>query len=284
MRSSRILLTLAATLAAVTASALVPLSSSTAETPHYYVSLGDSLSQGYLAGVGDTDQGYADLLYARLKLKDPSLQLVKLGCSGETTSTMIAGGRCLDRYPVGTSQLQVAEQFLAAHRGQVTQLTLDIGANDVASCAEGGSIDFACVTQGTAKIATNMQTILDGLTAADGKLPQSVGMNYYDPFLASWLTGTQGQLIATTSVTLLVAVNTAETLEYLAHGFKVADVMTAFHTLDFANKRVVAPYGKLPRNVADICEFTSMCSQNNIHPTPQGYQIITDAFARRFGV
>ena len=108
MRSPRILLTLVATLAALAASALVPASSAGADTPHYYVSLGDSLSQGYLAGVGDTDQGYADRLYAELKAKDPALQLVKLGCSGETTSTMIAGGRCLDRYPVGTSQLQVA--------------------------------------------------------------------------------------------------------------------------------------------------------------------------------
>lgn len=284
MRSPRTLLSVVATLTAVAAATLVPFSSSNAETPHYYVSLGDSLSQGYQAGIGDTDQGYADLLYARLKAKDPSLQLVKLGCSGETTTTMINGGRCLDRYPVGTSQLAVAEQFLAAHRGQVTQLTLDIGANDVAGCAAGGSIDAACVTQGTATIGTNLQTILDRLTAADGKLPVSVGMNYYDPFLANWLTGAQGQLIATASVSLLVAVNTIETLEYVAHGFKVADAMTAFHTLDFINQRVVPPYGKLPRNVADICEFTSMCSVNNIHPTPQGYQILADAFGVRFGV
>ncbi|MFL6158702.1 MAG: SGNH/GDSL hydrolase family protein [Marmoricola sp.] len=282
MRSPRILLTLAATLAA--AAALVPMSTSVADTPHYYVSLGDSLSQGYQAGIGDTDQGYTDLLYARLKAKDPSLQLVKLGCSGETTTTMIDGGRCLDRYPAGSSQLDDAAQYLNAHRGQVTALTLDIGANDVAGCAEGGSIDFACVTQGTTKIGTNLQTILDRLTAADAKLPVSVGMNYYDPFLAYWLTGAQGQVLATASVSLLVAINTVETTEYLAHGFKVADAMTAFHTLDFANKRVVAPYGKLPRNVADICEFTSMCSLNNIHPTPQGYQILADAFGRRFGV
>ncbi|MFL6107263.1 MAG: SGNH/GDSL hydrolase family protein [Marmoricola sp.] len=282
MRSPRILLTLAATLAA--AAALVPMSTSVADTPHYYVSLGDSLSQGYQAGIGDTNQGYTDLLYARLKAKDPSLQLVKLGCSGETTTTMIDGGRCLDRYPVGSSQLDAAAQFLNAHRGQVTALTLDIGANDVAGCAEGGSIDFACVTQGTTKIGTNLQTILDRLTAADAKLPVSVGMNYYDPFLAYWLTGAQGQVLATASVSLLVAINTVETTEYLAHGFKVADAMTAFHTLDFANKRVVAPYGKLPRNVADICEFTSMCSLNNIHPTPQGYQILADAVGRRFGV
>jgi lysophospholipase L1-like esterase len=60
----------------------------------YYVALGDSLSRGYLPGSGDTDQGYVDYVYLRLHAKDPSLQLVKLGCNGETTATMINGGTC----------------------------------------------------------------------------------------------------------------------------------------------------------------------------------------------
>ena len=281
MRSPRTLLSLAAALVAVAAALIVPISQSGAATPHYYVSLGDSLSRGYMPGAGDTNQGYADDLYARLKLSDPSLQLVKLGCSGETTTTMIDGGKCTDRYPLGTSQLDVAEQFLKDHYGQVTYLTLDIGANDVAGCAEGGSIDYACVAAGTTSITTNLQTILDGITAADGKLPKSIGMNYYDPFLANWLSGTSGQLVAAASVTLLVTINAVETLEYGEHGFRTADVQTAFHSGDFGHPRFVAGYGKLPRNVADICQFTYMCSQNNIHPTVQGYRIIANAFAAR---
>jgi len=280
---SRTFLSLAAAVIALAATVLVPVTQSTAVTPHYYVALGDSLSRGYMPGPGDTDQGYADVLYARLKLKDPSLQLVKLGCSGETTTTMIDGGKCTDRYPVGTSQLQVAEQFLRDHLGQVTHLTLDIGANDVAGCAAGGSIDYACVAQGTTSIASNLQTILDRITAADGKLPKSAGMSYYDPFLANWLTGTSGQVVATASVTLLVTINAIETLEYGEHGFRTADVQTAFHTADFGHKRFVAGYGVLPANVADICQFTYMCSQQNIHPTVQGYRIIADAFAARIG-
>ncbi|HET6166399.1 MAG TPA: SGNH/GDSL hydrolase family protein [Marmoricola sp.] len=281
MRSPRTLLSLAAGLVAVATAVIVPVSQSGAVTPHYYVSLGDSLSRGYMPGAGDTNQGYADVLYARLKLSDPSLQLVKLGCSGETTTTMIEGGKCTDRYPVGTSQLDVAEQFLKDHHGQVTHLTIDIGANDVAGCAEGGSIDYTCVAQGTTTITANLQTILDGITAADGKLPKSIGMNYYDPFLASWLGGTSGQLVAAASVTLLVAINAIETLEYGEHGFRTADVATAFHTSDFGHKRFVAGYGTLPLNVAYICQYTYMCSQDNIHPTAQGYRIIANAFAAR---
>ena len=280
MRPRRALLALTLTVAATATAFVAPASQATAETPHYYVALGDSLSRGYMPGPGDTDQGYADDLYATLHAKDPSLQLVKLGCSGETTTTMIQGGKCTDRYPVGSSQLALAEQFLRDHRGQVTHLTLDIGANDVASCAAGGSIDAACVTQGVLTITTNLRTILDRITAADGRLPRSAGMTYYDPFLANWLTGTQGQAVATASVALLVAVNAAETLEYALYGFRVADVATTFDTLDFLFWRTVSPYGALPGNVANICQFTYMCSQQNIHPNVQGYRLIADTFAR----
>jgi lysophospholipase L1-like esterase len=283
MRTRRALLPFSVAILTLAASVLVPVSQSTAVTPHYYVALGDSLSVGNMPGAGDTDQGYTDVLYARLKLKDPSLQLVKLGCSGETTTTMIEGGKCTDRYPVGTSQLDVAEQFLRDHLGEVTHLTLDIGANDVAGCASGGAIDYACVAQGTTSITTNLQKILDRITAADGKLPKSAGMSYYDPFLANWLNGTQGQLVAAASVTLLVTINAIETLEYAEHGFRTADVQAAFHTGDFGHKRFVPGYGVLPANVADICQFTFMCSLQNIHPNAQGYRIIADAFAARIG-
>ena len=65
----------------------------------YYVSVGDSLSVG-VQPVGpngtqvSTDQGYSDQLYKIEKLRIPNLQLIKFGCSGETTTTMITGGTC----------------------------------------------------------------------------------------------------------------------------------------------------------------------------------------------
>jgi lysophospholipase L1-like esterase len=273
----RVLLSVA--LALTAAAGLVP--SAAAATTHYYVALGDSLSRGYMPNVGDTDQGYADDLFATLHAADPTLQLVKLGCSGETTGTMIDGGRCTDRYPVGTSQLAVAEQFLHDHAGQVTVLTLDIGANDVDNCATGGSIDPACVAQGLLTIAQNLNTILTGLQAAAGKTPVKVGMNYYDPFLAAWLSGTQGKAVALASVTLLEALNATEGTLYGLHGFKIADVATAFHSLDFVGQRTVAPYGKLPTDVSYICQYTYMCSVQNIHATAPGYQLIADAFVKR---
>jgi lysophospholipase L1-like esterase len=275
----RVLLSLA--LALITVAGLGPGVATAADATHYYVALGDSLSRGYMPGVGDTDQGYADDLYTTLHAADPTLQLVKLGCSGETTGTMINGGECTDRYPVGTSQLAVAEQFLRDHAGQVTYLTLDIGANDVDNCATNGSIDPVCVTKGLVTIVQNLNTILTGLQAAAGKLPLKIGMNYYDPFLAQWLTGTQGKAVALASVALLEALNVAEQTLYVLHGFKIADVALAFHSADFVTQRTVAPYGTLPTDVAFICQYTYMCSQSNIHANVAGYQLIADAFRKR---
>jgi lysophospholipase L1-like esterase len=252
-----------------------------ADAPTYYLALGDSLSRGYMPGLGDTDQGYADDLYATLQARDPNLQLVKLGCSGETTATMINGGHCTDRYPVGSSQLDAAVAFLTAHPGAVRYLTLDIGANDVDDCAPHGSIDAVCVVNGISTITANLETILDRLTAADGRLPVSIGMNYYDPFLADWLTGSQGQAVATASVAALVVINSIESLLYALHGFSTADVFTAYQTASFAPLQDTPPYGSIPPNVATICRLTYMCTLQNIHPTAQGYQVIADAFRAR---
>jgi lysophospholipase L1-like esterase len=253
-------------------------------TTHYYVALGDSLSQGYMPGQGDTDLGYVDAVYQTLLAKDPTLQLVKLGCSGETTATMIDGGRCADRYPVGTSQLDVAEQFLRDHAGAVTYLTMDIGANDVTACAAGGSIDPVCLAQGAVTIGRNLNTILAGLRDASGTTrPVSVGMAYYDPFLQQWLNGFQGQLVAIASVAALATINTTEGLLYASYGFRVADATTAFHTGDFLTRRFVAGYGTLPTNVAYICQYTYMCSRQDIHTNAAGYQLLAGAFLRRLG-
>ena len=66
----------------------------------YYLALGDSLSQGVQpAATGasvETPQGYPDQLYAALHPRHPGLRLIKLGCPGETSSTMIDGGIAVD--------------------------------------------------------------------------------------------------------------------------------------------------------------------------------------------
>lgn len=273
----RILRYVAPVVALVAAAGFAVTVPSQAAGPHYYVALGDSLSQGYQPGPGNTNQGYVDDLFHVLHNRDSSLQLVKLGCSGETTGSMINGGVCT--YPEG-SQLKAAVAFLSAHQADVKYLTLDIGANDVDGCASGGSIDAACVTKGLVTIGQNLATILPAITAADARKPFSVGMTYYDPFLAQWLASTTGKAVATASVPLAYTLNGELGGAFVGSGFRVADVSGAFQTGNFAGHQLVLPYGFLPTNVANICKWTYMCSKNNIHANPTGYAVIASIFAR----
>jgi lysophospholipase L1-like esterase len=237
----------------------------------YYLALGDSLSQGYMPGVGNTNSGYVDDLYRVLAARQPGLQLVKLGCSGETTTSMRSGGVCA--YPGAGSQLTAAEAFLRSHPGQVSELTIDIGANDIDRCATGQVIDPTCVTQGLRTLAGNLFAILAGLRQAGGPVPV-VAMTYYDPYLAAWLTGATGQQTAVESVLLTDALNAIEATEYALFAARIADVSAAFRTNDFTHSA-----GELPINVATICQLTYMCTVDNIHPNSAGYQLIADTFA-----
>ncbi len=58
-------------------------------------------------------------------------------------------------FATGT-QLGDAEQFLQAHRGQVTFLTIDIGANNLDGCFSLSGIDANCVTTGENQVATDL--------------------------------------------------------------------------------------------------------------------------------
>jgi hypothetical protein len=87
-------------------------------SPPYYLALGDSLALGIQPNAAGallpTNRGYVDHLYALSKLHQPSLRLKKLGCSGETTTTMIDGGVC--EYTRG-SQLADALAFIMEENG-----------------------------------------------------------------------------------------------------------------------------------------------------------------------
>jgi hypothetical protein len=136
------------------------------------------------------------------------------------------------------------------------------------------------VLHGIGTIAANLNTILHKLHRAEHgsghRAPRSIGMNYYDPFLAYWLTGGTGKLVAAASVGLLGVINATEHLEYASHGFAVANVFHAFRTADFAPSA-----GRRPVNVATLCRLTYMCTQHNIHPTTRGYRVIARAFQKR---
>jgi len=268
-----------------TAALAAPATASGAGGPAYYLSLGDSLAQGVQptsSGVSVvTDQGYVDDLYAAYRRQVPGLQLVKLGCPGESTDTMINGGVC--PYSPDSSQLAAAADFLAAHRGRIALVTLDIGANDVDGCVSAAGINKDCVAGGIAAAKANLPVILGALLQAAGPGVRVVGMNYYDPFLAVWRQGPTGQALATESVGLTNAFNGALESAYKAARVPVADVSTAF----FTNTSTMRPVVNLPLNVATICVLTWMCAPapvgGNIHPRPLGYLVIAGTFVTKVG-
>jgi lysophospholipase L1-like esterase len=252
--------------------------------PVYYLSLGDSLAQGVQPNASGqsvpTNQGYVDDLYAAARARIPVLQLVKLGCPGESTTTMIqGGGGCT--YPQG-SQLAAAVAFLQAHRGVVLFVTMDIGSNDINGCLVGVTIDQTCVAAGFAATQANLPRILRSLREAAGPRVPIAGMNYYDPYLAAWLQGTAGQALAHQSVPLGASFNALLGSIYTAAGSPVADVQGAFRTQDFDDQATVPGLGTLPLNVALVCRWTWMCvpppAGPNIHPNAAGYAVIAGAF------
>ena len=105
----------------------------------YYVSIGDSLAQGFQPIGGPLspesppgyNQGYADALFKLTRDRYPQLREVKLGCGGETTTTTLRfGGIC--SYEEG-SQLAQGVAFLEEHAREIAFVTIDIGPNDVFS-------------------------------------------------------------------------------------------------------------------------------------------------------
>jgi lysophospholipase L1-like esterase len=282
---------------ATCAVALAMLVGSPAEAakPRYYLSLGDSLAQGMqpnAAGLTvNTDQGYADQLYAIEKARIPSLRLVKLGCGGETTTSFLTGrgnsgdALLLGCNPAGGSQMVAAERFLRKHhrRGEVALLTLDIGANDIDGCVAREAIDTSCVIAGAEHVSARLPVIMRRLRRAAAPGTPMAAMTLYDPFLQLYLTP-GGQAEALASDRYARNVNDGLTRLYRAGGFHVARVDAGFRTYDVSKKTSLAVQAHpVPVAVAEVCRLTWMCAPApvgpNIHANVVGYGVIARAFA-----
>jgi lysophospholipase L1-like esterase len=246
--------------------------------PPYYLALGDSLAQGVQwSSTGDviTTSGYADDLFNQYSETIPGLTLAKLGCPGETSSSMISGGVC-QNYSQGFSQLDAAVSFLQTH--QVAFVTLDIGANDVDGCVSMSGVDTSCVQAGFNSVSSNLPWIIRQLRNAAGPRTPIVAMNYYDPFLAIWALGNSGRAIALQSLEAATEFNLILGTIYGVFGIPVADVAHAFHTYNL----LPVPGENLPVNVFTVLSWTWMTElPPDIHPNSAGYAAIAAAFAQK---
>ena len=254
------------------------------EPVSYYLSVGDSLAQGFqpIGGphtnspVAGYNQGYADQL---LKLARDGggehLRLVKLGCGGESTATMVEDSLC--RNDTG-SQLGDAVEFLDEHAGEIAFITINIGSNDIFQC-EGVPACFI------PQIATNLPLILDTLREHAGPDVPIVGANSYSPFVVDWFDDPAAGQFAAAQVVLFN--NFLESL-YAGAGVPVADVESAFAVTDFTTLADLKHVGPVPLSVYNACTLTWICTEPplgpDIHANNDGYGVMAESFAAVLGV
>jgi lysophospholipase L1-like esterase len=245
-------------------------SQASVDTPkRYYLALGDSLAYGIQPDKVDRglppsgfDTGYVDVFATRLRTLAPKIRVVNYGCPGESTVTFVkggcpwlAGGHALHDTFRG-SQLGAALTFLGAHRGQVSPVTLTLGANDesavFASCR-----DIACIRarapKATAQYASRLRSILGRLRAA-APTADLIVTGLWDTNDLSHLR--LGDPLFKTANSVIAGVVRGE------HG-RFADVFPIFN-----------PQGSLAREKARVCALTFICSRGDGHPTDAGYRAI----------
>ncbi len=277
-RTWKVLLTAVATLAAVA----IPGVQATADddkATHYYLALGDSIAQGFQFSMPGQSyyppDGYVPLLHEALSADDPKLDLKNISCGGESSVSLLSGSQLpsvasscgspdfyLELYPHEV-QIDEAVNFLHAHKGKVAVLTIDIGGNDVLPCLS--TLDPACVQQGLARIATNLDHALDLLEASAPDV-RIVGMTYYNP-IACVLPANPN--LAAASQQIVMSLNAVLSSVYAGHGVDVADVAGAFSVSNLAASAQAA------------AAWTWFCHPQhfgNVHPNSAGYEIIADEF------
>lgn len=284
-------------LLALLIAAAVPALAEAKEPRKFYVSLGDSLSVGVQQDATGTNvltnHGYSQQLAKKVK----RVKLLEFGCANTTTEEFIKGAKCA--FPAHnpgyknnspkTSQLATAERFLRKNRKRIAFVTIDLGANDVLTCGEGGTIDVDCVTRGVADIRENVPQIAKRLRKAAGKQVPMAAMTQYDPFLEQWFHGDIGKAIAQASVDLARdQVNPAITEGFKERRFKIARVAEAFETyVPFENTTTFAGQTGVPVAVAQICRLSAMCRPPPFGPDPhatnEGYAVIAAAFREALG-
>jgi lysophospholipase L1-like esterase len=224
----------------------------------YYLALGDSLAFGYQPDK-DYQHGYADLFAQDLKKKGVKAY-ANMSCVGESSFTMITGlcpYSALRKYPYQGSQLQAATNYIKQHSGQVSPVTLSIGANDILMFFDPATCKFDQwrFQIVLAMLDANLKRVIlpalkDALTVK-GKLTGDILLtNIYDPF--------QNACPDTVSYINTINAHLAQDIEGTG---ALVDIFRAYGGARVPNKQ--------------ICNYSWYCAKSHdIHPTDKGYQVI----------
>lgn len=277
----------ATTVPATSTPAPDPTSSSPdpAPTGNLYVAIGDSYAAGFQAtgrGTGHpTHHGYADQLVPLAERKGYHLRLVNFGCSGATTSSVLHSPGCASHYPApgGPSyrvpQADAAVAYLKAHAGQVALVTVSLGGNDVTPCSADVQA-VGCLTKALHGATRNLARLLARIRAA---APRAVvvGTGYPDIFLGKAVSSdpAEQQLARISVFGFRQFVNPALQQVYARSGATYVDVTAATGGyLPLRRTTTLAPYGRIPVAVANVCRLTYYCQYGDIHPRTNGYAVI----------
>jgi lysophospholipase L1-like esterase len=247
-------------------------------TKTYLVTIGASESLGVQPTADaphgqPTDAGYANDLAAMEQDRWPGLQLVQFGCPGITTDEAIfGGGRCT--FAEG-SEVDAAEDFIAAHPGAAFVVTVDLGFNDLRPCIERMVVDQPCVERVLSQLSERVRTIVSGVSSsASGGSLHLIGLLHFDPFVADALKGDPGADFAAASTGVFAAFNRALQDAYQGAGALVAQVPAALDP---------TVSGQGSTGLRALCSYTWMCAPQpfgpNVHPTSAGYRLIADSIA-----
>ena len=254
-----------------------------ANSPTYYVSLGDSSTVGYQTRA----RGHSRLHGVR-GAEEPHFTLANFGCAGATTTSLLSTVGCPDQLPhtagavpyPTTTQAAAAEAFLIAHRGHIGLVTVSIGGNDVTSCAANAN-PISCVAGAVTTISRNVSTLATALRAAAGPRVPLIGLTYPDVILGTYVYPTQPPTASRISLAKLSVVafrsliNPTLTKAYGSVGGVLVDVTAATGAYTSLARTVrLRPDGTIPVPVASVCTLTWFCSQGNIHATTKGYTLI----------
>ena len=254
-----------------------------------YVSLGDSYAVGYQPGRGSTRNGFVYQVPGLVKSRGYNLKVVNFGCGGATTKSLMEQVGCNKNalgpgaapYP-GKTQIAAATKFIKANRSKIALITVSIGGNDVTACARAAEA-IPCVAAATEAVNTNVTATAKALRAAAGPKPKIVGTTYPDVVLGAWVNpgGESAKNLASLSVIAFKSlINPALKKAYASGKGSFVDVTAATGAYgDLTVFETLAPYGSIPKPVADVCKISYYCDKGDIHLRTPGYKIIAKMVA-----
>lgn len=236
-----------------------------------YLALGDSLAFGLQPNL-DFTHGYTDYFYRDLRNHGVKYY-ANLSCSGESTITMIHGGcpaALLRKFPYAGPQLKAALAYLHWYAGEVSPVTLDIGANDYllkldinpVTCTVKSSFPSDLAKMDADLTGTILPALAGALKVHGVTTGDLILLNYYDPY----------QNVCPNVLSDAELIN--RHLAADASGFAtLVDIFSAFGGATTPNP--------------NICAYTWMCHDPynllNIHATDAGYQAMAGAIEQTVG-